>query len=90
MPREVWITGMGMVTALGADLNTSWSRALAGKSGIRAISSFEADEMPVAGAGEVEDIELESLRERLPGDLAERLLVGAPLNPNPLTHHQVQ
>ena len=70
MPREVWITGMGMVTALGADLNTSWSRALAGKSGIRAISSFEADEMPVAGAGEVEDSELESLRERLPGDLA--------------------
>jgi len=70
MSREVLITGMGMVTALGADVEDSWRRALAGDSGIRGISSFKADVMPVAGAGEVEDSELESLRGRLPANLA--------------------
>ncbi len=67
---EVLITGMGMVTALGADLETAWSRALAGESGVRPVSSFEAGGLPIAGAGEVPAGEIESLRERLLEELA--------------------
>lgn len=68
--REVLITGMGMVTALGADLETAWSRALRGESGARPVSSFEAGRLPIAGAGEVSEAELAALRERLPEEYA--------------------
>jgi 3-oxoacyl-[acyl-carrier-protein] synthase II len=49
---------MGMVTALGADLEVAWSRALAGESGVRPVSSFEAGSLPIAGAGEVSKDEI--------------------------------
>ncbi|MBT4095653.1 MAG: hypothetical protein HOE85_16950, partial [Nitrospinaceae bacterium] len=61
---EVHITGMGMVTALGSDLETAWSKALRGESGARAVSSFEAGRLPIAGAGEVSLEELAALKER--------------------------
>jgi 3-oxoacyl-[acyl-carrier-protein] synthase II len=70
MPKDVCITGMGMVTALGADLETSWERALAGESGVRPISSFETESLPIAGAGEVSSEELAALRARLPGEFS--------------------
>ncbi len=70
MPADVCITGMGMVTSLGADLETSWNRALAGESGVRPISSFEAKTLPIAGAGEVSSHELEALRARLPEEFS--------------------
>jgi len=43
-PRIV-ITGIGMVTALGMDAATSWAGLLAGRSGIRAITRFDASAM---------------------------------------------
>lgn len=39
--RRVVITGMGMVSPLGNDVASSWSAALAGKSGIVDITSFD-------------------------------------------------
>ena len=53
MSAQVFITGLGMVTSLGADVETSWRRALAGESGIAPIESFDAKTLPIAGAGEV-------------------------------------
>ncbi len=70
MPREVCITGMGMMTSLGGDLETSWERALAGESGVRGIDSFDSGSLPIAGAGEVSPEELDALRERLPEEHA--------------------
>ncbi len=70
MPNDVCITGMGMVTSLGADLETSWERALAGESGVRPIASFETKTLPIAGAGEVPEEEMSALRERLPEEFA--------------------
>lgn len=70
MSTDVCITGMGMVTSLGADLETSWKRALAGESGIRPVSSFDAETLPIAGAGEVSCSELEALRARLPEEFS--------------------
>lgn len=39
--RRVAITGLGMVSPLGNDVPTSWSAALAGKSGIAEITGFD-------------------------------------------------
>ncbi len=66
MSAQVFITGLGMVTSLGADVETCWQRALAGESGLSPITSFDAKELPVAGAGEVSEETLRAIRERLP------------------------
>ena len=43
-PR-IAVTGIGLVTALGRDLATSWAALLAGRSGIRAITRFDTTGM---------------------------------------------
>ena len=40
--RRVVISGYGAVTPLGADAETFWEGLVAGRSGVRAISSFDA------------------------------------------------
>jgi len=51
--RRVVVTGVGLVTPLGNDLVTNWQSLEAGRSGIAAISSFDAAQLPVRIAGEV-------------------------------------
>ncbi|MGF6231317.1 3-oxoacyl-[acyl-carrier-protein] synthase II [Inquilinus ginsengisoli] len=51
--RRVVITGMGMVTPLGAGVKTNWDRLIAGQSGIGAISTFEVSDLPARIAGMV-------------------------------------
>ena len=70
MSAQVFITGLGMVTSLGADVETCWRRALAGESGLAPITSFDAKALPVAGAGEVPEETLRAIRERLPEEYA--------------------
>ena len=53
--RRVVITGMGVVTPLGTGLEKFWQAALAGKSGIRKITQFDASDLPCRIAGEVPD-----------------------------------
>jgi 3-oxoacyl-[acyl-carrier-protein] synthase II len=53
MMRRVVITGMGMVTPLGAGVKTNWDRLTAGQSGIGAISTFEVSDLPARIAGMV-------------------------------------
>ena len=52
-PRRVVVTGIGMVCPLGNDLETAWSRVLAGESGIAAITRFDASRLASRIAGEV-------------------------------------
>ncbi|MBQ9727283.1 MAG: beta-ketoacyl-ACP synthase II [Kiritimatiellae bacterium] len=52
--RKVAITGMGAVTPVGNTIETIWSNLLAGKSGVRAITKFDASKFPVRIAGEVD------------------------------------
>lgn len=40
MSVKVVVTGMGMVSSLGFDIQTNWDKLLAGKSGVRTISLF--------------------------------------------------
>jgi 3-oxoacyl-[acyl-carrier-protein] synthase II len=51
--RRVVVTGLGLVTAIGATTEESWSALLAGRAGARPISLFDASEFPVRIACEV-------------------------------------
>ncbi len=59
MTRRVVVTGVGLVTPLGTGTDTTWNNLVAGKSGIRRISYFDAEEVGVACtiAGEVPDFD---------------------------------
>jgi 3-oxoacyl-[acyl-carrier-protein] synthase II len=51
------VTGTGLVTPLGCGVDANWAGLLAGRSGIRAIRSFDCGDLPVRIAGEVEDFD---------------------------------
>jgi len=55
--RRVAVTGLGAVTPLGNDVPTTWDAALAGRSGVDWIHSFDASEYPVRIAAEVKDFD---------------------------------
>lgn len=50
---EPVITGWGAITPLGNDRETTWRRLLAGGSGVREITAFDASDLSVRIAGEV-------------------------------------
>ncbi len=52
--RRVVITGLGTVNPLGPDLRTSWPRILAGENGVKPITRFDAQDLPVRFAAVVE------------------------------------
>ncbi len=55
-PRIV-VTGMGLVTPCGVDLERSWAALLAGTSGIKPITSFDVSAFDTRIAGEVSDFD---------------------------------
>jgi len=55
--RRVAVTGLGAVTPLGHDARTTWEGAVAGRSGIDWIRSFDASGFPVRIASEVKDFD---------------------------------
>jgi 3-oxoacyl-[acyl-carrier-protein] synthase II len=62
-PRRpvVAVTGMGVVTSLGAGKQDNWDRLTKGQSGIRAISRFATDGLRTRVAGTVDFIPVEPL-----------------------------
>lgn len=58
--RRVVITGLGCVSPVGNTVTEAWSNVLAGKSGIGAITKFDASAFSCKIAGEVRDFDLES------------------------------
>ena len=52
---EVVITGIGAVTPVGLDRESTWHALLAGRSGVGPITAFDASELPVRIAAEVRD-----------------------------------
>jgi len=55
--RRVVITGLGAVTPLGNDAETSWSNLVAGESGAGPITQFDHTDYPVHFACEVKDLD---------------------------------
>lgn len=55
--RRVVITGIGMITPLGFDLNDQWRSLMEGRSGIGPITHFDASEFSAKIAGEVKDFD---------------------------------
>src|SRR6266511_3502867 len=53
--RRVVITGMGVTTPLGNDVETMWQGLLAGQCGIDRITHFDATPFDTQIAGEVKD-----------------------------------
>jgi 3-oxoacyl-[acyl-carrier-protein] synthase II len=51
--RRVVVTGLGLVTPLGGDVETTWSNLIAGKSGIARITRFDTSNQKATIAGEV-------------------------------------
>ncbi|CDO37246.1 MULTISPECIES: beta-ketoacyl-ACP synthase II [Novosphingobium] len=51
--RRVVVTGLGLVTPLGADVETTWANILAGKSGAGPITKFDASDQKCRIACEV-------------------------------------
>ena len=58
MDRRVVVTGMGMVTPVGRDLESTWSALLNSKSGVGPISYFDATAFPTKIAAEVKGFRL--------------------------------
>ena len=55
--RRVVVSGIGMVTPLGNDPDTTWDNLLAGESGAGPITQFDASEYPVTFACELKDFD---------------------------------
>jgi 3-oxoacyl-[acyl-carrier-protein] synthase II len=54
---RVAVTGLGAVTPIGNDARSTWDAAVAGRSGIDWIRSFDVDGLPVRVAAEVKDFD---------------------------------
>lgn len=65
MERRVVLTGIGAVTPLGNDAETTWRGLAAGRSGVRRIETFDASTFPVSIAGQVTGFDIvEAVPER--------------------------
>jgi 3-oxoacyl-[acyl-carrier-protein] synthase II len=66
----VVVTGMGVVTSLGAGKTDNWKKLTAGESGIRTITRFPTDGLKTTMAGTVDFVPIEPFSST---DLSERL-----------------
>ena len=57
--RRVVVTGLGVVSPLGCDVNVFWQRLCAGTSGLGKITKFDASAMATQIAAEVKEFEID-------------------------------
>lgn len=62
--RRVVVTGMGAVTPLGNDVETTWKNIIAGQSGIDVVTRVNPDDFPAKVAAEVKDFDPASFMDR--------------------------
>ena len=55
--RRVVVTGLGILSPVGNDVDTAWDNIRSGRSGIGAITHFDASSFPTRIAGEVRDFD---------------------------------
>lgn len=61
MKRKVVVTGMGVVSCFGTDVENFYQKLLSGESGISPIDQFDVAEYPTRFAGAVRDFEIGDL-----------------------------
>ncbi len=66
--RKVVVTGLGMVTPLGLDVEETWTRLLAGESGVRRISCPETTHSPIQAVGDVREEDWRVITEAFPDE----------------------
>lgn len=57
MDRRVVITGMGVISPVGNNINDFWNSLVEGKCGIEEIKGYDIDSLPVKVAGQVKDFD---------------------------------
>ncbi|MFX3673949.1 MAG: beta-ketoacyl-ACP synthase II [Paenisporosarcina sp.] len=62
--RRVVITGVGAVTPLGNNIETTWAGIKEGRSGVGPITRVNADDFPAKVAAEVKDFDIETYIEK--------------------------
>ena len=62
--RRVVVTGLGALTPVGGDVESSWSNLLDGVSGAGDIEAFDASEFGVRIAAEVKNFDVERYVDR--------------------------
>ena len=62
--NRVVITGMGVVSALGNDVETFWNNIVNGKSGIDLITSFDTEQFNSKYAAEVKNVDYSGIPKR--------------------------
>jgi beta-ketoacyl-acyl-carrier-protein synthase II len=63
-PIRVVVTGLGVVSPLGASLESFWDGLCAGRSGIDKITHFDANDLPCRIAGEIPDFDSSEYMDR--------------------------
>ncbi|ULO05133.1 beta-ketoacyl-ACP synthase II [Paenibacillus sp. 19GGS1-52] len=61
MSHRVVVTGMGVVTSLGKDLETFWGNLMSGKSGVSLVEAFDVSEYTTRIASSVTDFDPEAM-----------------------------
>lgn len=56
--RRVVITGLGVVSPIGNTVDDAWGNVIRGKSGIAAVTRFDASALPARIAGEVRNLDV--------------------------------
>lgn len=64
MARRVVITGQGIVSPLGSEIETFWTRLTAGESGIGPVTRFDTSKFDTRFAGEVREFRAEDYMDR--------------------------
>jgi len=64
LKNRVVITGMGVMTSLGKDLDTLWNSLMEGKSGVSEVESFDVSEYPTRIAASIKDFNPEDFLDK--------------------------
>jgi 3-oxoacyl-[acyl-carrier-protein] synthase II len=64
MARRVVVTGMGAVSPLGNDVDSTWEGLVAGRSGVRRIEAFDPSRLNSQMAGEVRGFDVTGVLDR--------------------------
>ncbi len=57
LKRRVVVTGLGLITPIGLNVETTWAALMAGQSGVDYIHKFDTEKFPVKIAAEIKDFD---------------------------------